>query len=407
MASSRLKEIYIELQTLKDNISKLGPVRRSEQIGKKKYSEAEKLYKEYWTIIEEEALSFELEAKELDESQNIQILSEQIETIYGKILKYSRQNTNMAKFELKTAVSLIPVMDGTEDTTKRIIDSIDLYSTMIEATEHTALINFILKTRLSESAKLRLESSYVSCKNLITDMKTHLLTKKSSTALHSQLVNSSQGSRTIEEYGKTLEELFVQLTVSQADGNTSAYSVLKPLNEKLAVQRFTDGLRNKNLSLILAARNYETIKDVIRAAKDEELSSTRGETRETMFHARRGGRGFGIRGRYVNNQQTRGGTLHRGNYSGYSNQPRFNNNQFGQNWRGHYTRSGNFGGRRPYFGQTNSGRHYNRPYGSSFRGHNTFHNIRFMDNQNQGTVNHNNTQMVPNRDISACQFFRV
>ncbi|CAH2083624.1 unnamed protein product [Euphydryas editha] len=213
----------------------------------------------------------------------------------------------MAKFDLKTAVSLIPVMDGSEDMTKRIIDSIDLYSSMIEATEQSSLINFVLKTRLTESAKLRLEKTYTSCSILIADIRKHLLTTKSSTALHSQLFTCSQGSRSIEEYGKSLEELFTQLTVSQADGNTSAYNILKPLNEKLAVHRFADGLRNKNLNLILTARNYDSLKDVIQAAKEEELSSNRNEPRESMFYARRGGRGNFNQVRYPSyNQRGRG-----------------------------------------------------------------------------------------------------
>lgn len=408
-AIERLKVIYAELENLKESIRKLGPVKRDEPLGQLKYSAVEKLYEEFLSIFENETLLLELEKLDKKEVDILENLGKQIRKIYDKIYSYERGNTNrttMAKFDLKTAVNLIPVMDGSEDMTKRMIDSIDLYSSMIDATEQNLLINFVLKTRLTESAKLRLEKSYTSCKSLIDDIRKHLLTKKSSTALHSQLLKSSQGSRSIEEYGKSLEELFVQLTVSQADGDTSAYNVLKPLNEKLAVQRFADGLRNKNLSLILTARNYDTLKDVIQAAKDEELSSFCSEPRESMFYARRGfSRGNFTRGRYVHNQQSRGGATHRNNYNNnYTCPPRAS---FGQNLRGfHHSRPGNFRGRRPVSSYKPNGGQYNRYRGPPNRGH----NLHYMEGQDQGhsSVPYDDARNVNEQNsTSNNQFFRV
>ncbi|KAH9645447.1 hypothetical protein HF086_008793 [Spodoptera exigua] len=101
-------------------------------------------------------------------------------------------------------------------------------------------------------------------------MKNNLLTKQSATALQLELLQSRQGSQSIEEFGKKLEDLFVELTISQADGKEDAYKMFRPVNEKLAIQRFTEGLRNGRLSTILTARDYSELKDVIRAAKDEE-----------------------------------------------------------------------------------------------------------------------------------------
>lgn len=44
--------------------------------------------------------------------------------------------------------------------------------------------------------------------------------------------------------------------------------MFRPVNEKLAIQRLTGGLRNGRLSTILPADDYSELKDVIRAAKD-------------------------------------------------------------------------------------------------------------------------------------------
>ena len=63
-------------------------------------------------------------------------------------------------FSLKTAGGLLPQMDGNENTTKMLIDSINLYSQFLKAEDHKPLINFVLMTKLTESAKVRLQGTY-------------------------------------------------------------------------------------------------------------------------------------------------------------------------------------------------------------------------------------------------------
>ncbi|KAL3271743.1 hypothetical protein HHI36_022213 [Cryptolaemus montrouzieri] len=87
------------------------------------------------------------------------------------------------------------------------------------ATIKGALFKFILKTRLSSSARLGLKQEYGTVTALISDVRIHLLTKKSSTALTVKLLKARQGDRTVQEFGKEFEQLFVDLTISQADGN--------------------------------------------------------------------------------------------------------------------------------------------------------------------------------------------
>ncbi|XP_061704571.1 uncharacterized protein LOC133515938 [Cydia pomonella] len=108
----------------------------------------------------------------------------------------------MEKFDLKTAVHLLPVMTGEEDITKKLIDSIELYKSMLDQDSIPKLVNFILGA--------------------------------------------------------------------------------------LVAWRFTDGLRNPNLGLILSARNLPTLKDAIQAAKDEEISSIRGIDEPSIFVNQRG-----------------------------------------------------------------------------------------------------------------------
>ncbi|XP_063367642.1 uncharacterized protein LOC134656055 [Cydia amplana] len=185
----------------------------------------------------------------------------------------------MAKpsFDVKTAIALLPVMTGQEDTTKQLIDGIIMYSSIINSETQQVLIEFVLKTRLSSSAKLRLKTSYTSVELLIADMRTFLLPKKSSESIQAQLYRARQGRRTIEAFGAEIEDLFVNLTISQADGNDSRYDILRPLNEKSAIKRFADGLADPKLSTIISSRQFTSLPEAIRTAIDEHSSSPQQE----------------------------------------------------------------------------------------------------------------------------------
>lgn len=76
------------------------------------------------------------------------------------------------KFDLKTASNLLPLMDGSEIVTKQLIDAIDLYDSMLDDVGKKLLTTYILKRSLSESAKIRLNNTYNTNQELISDLKT-------------------------------------------------------------------------------------------------------------------------------------------------------------------------------------------------------------------------------------------
>ncbi|KAF9809386.1 hypothetical protein SFRURICE_003483, partial [Spodoptera frugiperda] len=75
------------------------------------------------------------------------------------------------------------------------------------------------------------------------------------------------------DYGKEITEMFVELTIAQSSGNSDCYNILKPLNEKYAIKKFADGLRNRRLSTVITSRNYSSLKDAIQAAMEEDIGS--------------------------------------------------------------------------------------------------------------------------------------
>lgn len=59
-------------------------------------------------------------------------------------------------FDLRTAASLLPSMDGSEEATKQLIDAIELYSELLDQSSKPLLVKYILKAKLNQNAKCRL-----------------------------------------------------------------------------------------------------------------------------------------------------------------------------------------------------------------------------------------------------------
>lgn len=416
--AEELAEVFEKIKYIKDYLTKLGPSRRTTRIKKEKDIEVEKIKKQFDIILEN--VKIFLETKKVDklEVESIEKLCSKISDYYLKIKELCcesdvekdffsegtavQENTKMEKFQLKTAISLLPAMDNTESVTKQLISNIEMYSDMMEVEERKKLINFILKSRLSESAKLRLHETYNSVSDLVKDMRDRLLSKKSDTALQQQLQRARQDSKTVEEFGKYVEELFVDLTISQADGDSKKYEILKTVNEKNAIKRFSDGLRNSRISTIIAARNYSSLKEAIRGALDEEISSLAGSEGAVMYFNRGRGRFNNFNSR--NYYQGRRGSP-RGQYRGQQT----------------YYQSENFRGTN-YRAQDNNvryrGRYTRNFYNNSNRGQNSGHQFNLAEqNSNDDNQGQNSNYQVNlteensnnnNRDNSEIQnhFFR-
>lgn len=355
-----LSKAYTELSGIRDYLVKVGPARRKARSPAvlSKLEDAAQIYYDFETGVD--TIQRDIEKgyfKDADVKHILSLISK-IKDVYKAIEdlatfdvdESSSFEVEKMEFDLKTAVSLLPTMTGDENVTKQLISSIEMYESMLKDTEKKTLIDFILKTRLSENAKVRLSSRYASVKELISDMQKHLLSRKSDSALHAQLLRARQDNKTIEEFGKQVETLFSELTISQSNGESDKFTILKPINEKLAIKRFSDGLRNSRLSTIIAARNYDSLKDAIRGAIDEELSTQDPNSSILSFHrgmsSYRGHYNFRGRGMQWNNRRSHG----------FSN-PRNNSN---------------------YHGSFQANSRNDANYGHASRGRHTSHNSRYF-----------------------------
>lgn len=301
------------------------------------------------------------------------------------------QSEEMAeKFDLRAATHLLPTLDGKEETVNALIDAISLYDEMLANDSKPMLVKFVLKTRLDASSKLKLKTEYSSATALINDMKKVLLAKKSATALAAKLNSMKQKDKPIDKYGQEIEELFVQMTIAQADGNSATYEILKPTNEKQAIAAFANGLRNAELKTIIKAREYKQLNHAIRGALDEERG---GKSEENVYEFKHNG--------------SRPKTFHRGTnrYRNYQQNGKkynnFNNNKGNRRFERNnkYDRKNNSN-----YKQNNNQRNENRN-NNNFRGRQN-QNIRHYQNQ-ANTNNNSNENIETNNNEETLQFFRA
>ncbi|KAG7295809.1 hypothetical protein JYU34_020874 [Plutella xylostella] len=392
-----LDSIYNELIEIRKYLIKQGQKRFKGAIAENKLSEAnEKLLDAH------EIYKNILSSSSEDEICAITVIYNKIRSLCLEIndlcskresCSLSSNSTIMENFDLRTASSLIPVMDGSDDTTIKLVESVELYETMLKEDHKKLLISFILKTRLTKNGKLKLKSEYQTVKDLISDIHKYLITKKSSTSLLTQLNNITQNNLTLQQYASKIEEMFVDLTISQADNNPNSYEILRPINEKLAIKRFADGLRNRRLGTIITARNYESLREAIRAAEDEELAQPPAPPQHVMASTR---------GRSNYNTFYRGRTS---NYRGYHGNgsreffPRSRGN-FSPN-RGNYHADGNNfsnrGNRRNF--------HYHNNYNSNrVRGYPRHQNMYPVINEDEASSPSTSSTVPQNNEH---QFFRA
>lgn len=384
--------LYNDLKKIRTYLIKIGRSRRTGKVLESKLNEVEIIHQQY----ESNLLEFKEKVTKKYFSNEDILLTEsycrQFIRLYEDILLLcksdsSQTGTKMNSFDLKTALSLLPIMTNDESNTKQLIDNILYYDSLLtEEVCKQNLINFVLKSRLSQEAKLRLKSKYETVRELINDMRNVLLSKKGATAISDKLNRIRQNDLSIIDYGKEITDLFVSLTVSQASGDDQAYTVLKPINEKTAIKRFTDGLRNRRLSTILTARKYDSLKDAIQDAQDEEVSSTTTS-----------GEIMGMYKKSFYNSHNRNGST---SYRGYRGQRNYSFASRGrartqENWtppkvRGQWYRRGNNGSRPQQRGN----------FYRSSRG-----NQRIRDERNINTMNFN-TNNDTHSDMTENKFFR-
>lgn len=152
--AEELNVIFQELKSIRTYLIKIGPGRRSGNILEVKRTEANKVlikYNDYITFCKNK-----ISLKEINNTEITLInkICEEFNNLNEEILNLccvkeedpsSKLGDNMAneKFDLKIALSILPVMTNDIESTKNLIEGIEYYSSILNETDCQKKINTI------------------------------------------------------------------------------------------------------------------------------------------------------------------------------------------------------------------------------------------------------------------------
>ncbi|KAH9639839.1 hypothetical protein HF086_015690 [Spodoptera exigua] len=170
-----LNDIYEKLRKLKDNLFKLSLERRTPERLKEKLNEATIIINNDYSVllvsirkqIDNKTISGESLSLVKSHCDKIVELNAQIQEFCSKLyLPVTRssgeqfgETSNLEskmEFNLKIALSLLPVMNNEELTTRQLIDGIEYYSSTLKTEQcKLSLINFVLKKSSLSTSKIK------------------------------------------------------------------------------------------------------------------------------------------------------------------------------------------------------------------------------------------------------------
>jgi len=233
----------------------------------------------------------------------------------------------MAKFDIKTAVGIIPEFNGTSQNTtvEDLVDAIKLYGELLDPEGKNTLVNFVLKIKLKGAAKTKLKiiEEPKTIQDLIKEIENRFTVRESVASLSYKLNQTQQGQKSIAEFAEDIENTISKLTKLQiTEQGVESAEVISKLNDSLALNAFRSNASREIKSVLLAANN-KTLAEAITTALNAETPVK--QSSAAIFNIGRFQRG---RGPY------RGTNNRRGN--SYRNfQTTQKRNEYSNNYNGH------------------------------------------------------------------------
>lgn len=325
-------------------------------------------------------LKKQFEKENIDKDLHIQFKDafSKIEDIIG----YSK----MASFDLLQATKIIPEFSGKQEDLQNFLNLIELYKDTLKQDHERNLINFVMRTRLSEKLQNKLAVSNIpqTFANFKTIIKENYEIKRNASHIHAKLNNLKQNGTNISHYIENIENLIAELNKIQIDemGEGSRPTIVR-LNENIALNTFKQGLNDKYKTIIYAA-NPKTFNEARNIAL--ELYPDTEQNRVMHFNHN-----------YVRNTN-RNGNSQRSNYNNQGNR--------NTNYNNHYSRSNHSNIQNRTFNNSNNNynntrnrvyhnnnNHYNN--NNNQRNNNNNSNYRY-NNSNNRNQNYNNNQRIFN-----------
>jgi hypothetical protein len=310
------------------------------------------------------------------------------------------QEIKMVDFAYSEAKSLPELKQVRNDTEVRdFLAAVEGYYDVLNANGKTALVKFVVKTKILGSAKTKigLAQNVMTLQGLKTLLNEKCGSTETSTSLLKRLNETSQGAVSVEKFAEEVSAIADRLSAIQIKteniDNQEHIDIIKKLYDGQALGQFKKGLRKEFQSAVCAARP-STMEDAILVAtemaaialnKDDEASVLNIKQNPVKcFRCNKDGHFARECRSTVQNNQFRGhnrGQYFRGQdgfYVGNQNQARGQSNgQYRNQYRGQSR--GNFGGN--FRGQFRGGSQQNMHYRNNDQ-RNAYETNRYRQNNN-------------------------
>lgn len=295
----------------------------------------------------------------------------------------------MSEFDFNIGLKLDELHSSKASDIKSFLALIKCYHATLSTAGKAALVSFVVAAKIKGEAKTRLgTSAYTTLEQLETAIYRNVLAKETHEELTRRLNKAQQGKRSIQDYGRYLEDLSTRLAACMVrDAPTLDRNTVEITCKKMAVTQFQNGC-DENIKLVLAAARPATLDDAVAiasAAPQPTINSTYYVRKDTRQRRPGNNSNWNRENNNFRNNNNRGnGNWNRSSNNNANNWNRNNNNN-------RDTRNNNSNGYRNDNNNNNN---------SNFRGQNNFN----RSGNNQGNFHGNrNNQRNWNRNVNSAQ----
>lgn len=175
-------------------------------------------------------------------------------------------------FDLKSYVNIIPEFDGQFNKYSNFINFVEFIYDTLNENGKIRLIDFILKTKLSDAVRLKLAAypKPITLNELKENISKILKSNKTSLSIQSELSRTRQNNLSVIDFSSKIESLISELNsiqISQRGEQNRELIIL--MNDEIALNAFKTGLNDKLKPTIIAGRP-KSLNDAISLAMEAE-----------------------------------------------------------------------------------------------------------------------------------------
>lgn len=153
---------------------------------------------------------------------------------------------SIMEFDIKNHVNLIPEFDGQFQKYSNFINFVEFVHDTLNDNGKSRLINFILKTKLSDGIRLKL-SAYPTATTLAQfkeNMSKIIKSNKTSLSIQSELVRTRQNISSVIDFSSKIESLISELNSIQISQRGEQYrDVIIQMNDEIGLNAFKNGIK--------------------------------------------------------------------------------------------------------------------------------------------------------------------